>query len=221
MKPFTVHEMEQGTPEWFAARAGKLTSSRAGDMMANPRKGATESVMKRNLRIQLALERVTGRAEIDTYQNADMRRGVELEPVARALYEARKGVFVNTVGFIESTVIPECGASLDGYLDDFEGIIEIKCPKPAIHLDYMRCGFLPADYKEQVWHSLTLTGAEWCDFISYCPAFPAPLDLWVCRYLASAFEQGAYVLACQMFLMEVDKEAESIRAMLRQYESVA
>lgn len=210
--------MEQGTPEWFAARVGKLTSSRAGDMMANPRKGATESVVKRNLRVQLALERITGIPEIDTYSNADMRRGTELEPIARALYEARYGVFVDQAGFIESTGIPGCGASLDGYLDDFDGIIEIKCPKPAIHLEYIRGAALPSDYKEQVWHSLTVTDAKWCDFISYCPALPAPLDLWVFRYLASAFDRTAYELACRLFLTEVDREAGSIKAMLGQPE---
>ena len=220
-KPFIVHEMAQGTEEWFSVRAAKLTASRASDMMAQPRKGSTESVTKRNLRVQLALERITGRPEIDPYTNADMRRGTELEPVARALYEARSGVFVDTVGFVESTEIPGCGASLDGYVDDFAGVIEIKCPRPAIHLEYLRGGGLPSDYKEQVWHALTVTGAAWCDFISFCPLFPAPLDLWVYRYLATSFDQVAYKMACRLFLSEVDREAESIRAMLPQPEVAA
>lgn len=213
MTPFKRHDMEQGTPEWFAVRSGRLTSSRAGDMMAQPRKGATESVMKRNLRIQLALERITGRPDVDTYSNSDMRRGRELEPIARELYEARKGVFVSTVGFIESTELPWCGASPDGYLDDFTGIIEIKCPKPAIHLDYMRSVGVPSDYKEQVWHSLTITGAMWCDFVSYCPQLPEPLDLWVYRCLSSSFDMTAYKAACRLFIGEVERERELIMAM--------
>lgn len=221
MKPFTVHEMEQGTPEWFAVRAGKLTASRAGDMMAQPRKGAKESVTKRNLIVQLAIEQVTGRPIVDSYKNDDMRRGTELEPMARALYEARCGVFVDRAGFIESTAVVGCGASLDGYVDDFTGIIEIKCPKPAIHLGYIRASGVPSDYKEQVWHELMVTGAEWCDFVSYCPDFPAPLDLFVSRYTTTEVESKAYTLVCRLFLQEVAKEADSIRAMLQQCEAVA
>jgi putative phage-type endonuclease len=222
VRPFTIHEAEQGTPGWFAARAGKLTASRASDMMAQPRKGAKESVTKRNLLVQLAIERVTGRPIVESYKNDDMQRGTELEPVARALYEARTGVFVDVAGFLESTAVPGCGASLDGYIDDFQGVVEIKCPKPAIHLGYLRSDpGVPSDYTEQVRHQLMVTGAEWCDFVSFCPEFPAPLDLFIYRYRATDVEMKAYTLMCRMFIQEVEQEAEAIRAMQRRCEAVA
>ena len=58
MRNFTIVEAEQRTPAWFAARAGRLTASRAKDMLAAIKTG--EAAARRDLRIQLVVERLTG-----------------------------------------------------------------------------------------------------------------------------------------------------------------
>ena len=63
--------MEQGTPEWFNSRLGKVTASRVADVLATIKSG--ESASRRNYRMQLVCERLTGKKE-ETFTNAHMER---------------------------------------------------------------------------------------------------------------------------------------------------
>jgi len=51
-----------------------------------------------------------------------MRRGNELEPFARAAYEAETGVLVQTVGLALHDVYPFVGASMDGLTTQWQAI---------------------------------------------------------------------------------------------------
>ena len=203
----------QGSPAWCAARAGRLTGSVASAILATLKTGG-EPAARRDLRTQLALERITGGpiAE-DSYTNADMARGTALEPAARAAYEQRSGALVRQVGFLQH---PEllAGCSPDGLIDE-DGLLEIKCPRPANHLRLVRAGtVVPSEHLPQITHNLWIAGADWCDYVSYCPLFPAPLDLIVIRVLASSLDLAAYELAARLFLGEVDAEVAAINRLL-------
>jgi hypothetical protein len=126
----------QRTEAWFQQRVGKLTASRFADVM-NVLKNGEPGANRRNLVTLLAVERLTG-ATVDTFQNDAMRRGTELEPEARAAYEAHTGELVEEVGFVPHPQLDYCGVSPDGLLGR-DGLVELKCPASmAKHLDALR-----------------------------------------------------------------------------------
>lgn len=204
-----VIDCEQRSPEWFASRLGCLTASSLGDAFATTKSGFSTS--RRNLRLRLVLERLTGRSQESGFTTAAMERGVQLEPDARSAYEVESGLLVDTVGFVMHDELPT-GASPDGLIGE-DGGLEIKCPGAAAHLDYLR-GDLPNDYRLQVVHSLWLTGRQWWDFASFNPDFPDPLRLKVARLYAKDIDMAAHELAVRLFLSEVEKELAEILGLM-------
>jgi hypothetical protein len=202
-----IIECEQKSPEWHAARLGRLTASCVADAFATIKSG--EAAGRRNLRVQLVLERITGRVQDSGFQSAEMKRGIELEPDARIAYEAHTGCFVEPVGFIAHDELM-AGCSPDGLTAT--GGIEIKCPGAAAHLDYIRGG-LPRAYFLQSVHGLWLTGRAWWDFVSYHPEFPEALRLKITRIHANKVDLTAHELAVRLFLDEVYREEQAVRAL--------
>lgn len=202
-----IIECQQRSPEWHAARLGRLTASRVGDAFATTKAGW--STKRRDLRIELVLERITGRQQENGFTSFDMERGVQLESAARSAYEAETGIFVESVGFIAHDSLM-AGCSPDGLTT--EGGIEIKCPKAATHLDYIRGG-LPNEYRLQCIHGLWITGRAWWDFVSYHPEFPPALQLKVTRIAAADVDLAAHELAVRLFLGEVEKESEAVMSL--------
>ena len=208
---FTIITAEQRSPEWFQARAGRLTGSVADAVTATLKSGG-EPAARRDLRIQLAVERLTSRPEMDGFINAAMQRGIDLEPVARGAYEAATGNMVRSTGFLQHDELM-VGCSLDGDVDAFQGIVEIKCPKSATHLGYVKAGKLPTDYVAQVTHNLWVSNAAWCDFVSFDDRLPEDLQLLIVRVSKDELNVDAYAAAAQKFLEEVDAEVRAINAM--------
>ena len=157
--------INQGSQEWHELRLGKITASRIADVIAQIKTG--EAASRADYRIELVCERLTGKPT-ESYINADMERGTELEQFARAWYEVKAGIFVKQVAFVDHPSIEMSGASPDGIIDD--GLIEIKCPKPSTHVGYLRANKLPTKYIPQVQGCLWITNREWWDFMSYHPA---------------------------------------------------
>jgi putative phage-type endonuclease len=203
---FTIHDAEQGTPEWLAARAGRVTGSRAGDMLA---KG--QGLTRKAYRDQLVAERLTGLPQENGFISAAMKWGTENEPFARMAYEARTGFSVRQTGFLAMDSVM-AGCSLDGDVDDFDGIVEFKCPDTTTHLAYLEAGKVPAKYLPQVTHNLWVTGAAWCDFASYDPRLPDNLQLFVARVNAMEVDIGAYEKEALAFLEEVSKQEQKFRS---------
>lgn len=199
---------QQRSPEWVSARLGRLTGSRVSDAFATL-KSKGEAAGRRNLRVQLVLERITGVSQETGFLSADMERGMALEEEACAAYEAETGLVVKNVGFVMHDDLM-AGCSPDGLPHD--GLVEIKAPKAATHLDYLRDG-LPHEYRLQILHGLWLTGASWGDFVSYHPAFPPALRLKVTRLFAKDLDLAAHELAVRLFLSDVEKEEASVRAL--------
>jgi putative phage-type endonuclease len=168
----------QGTPEWLAARAGVFTASTFGDLMAMTKSGPSTS--RARLITKLAIERITGCAQ-STFQNDAMRRGNDLEPFARAAYEAETGELVQTVGLALHDLSPFIGASMDG-LVGADGLVEFKCPdNQDKHVQALRDGSHAEEYAWQIQGQLFVSGRQWCDAVSYDPRFPEGLQLAITR----------------------------------------
>lgn len=210
MSRFTVIDAEQRSAAWFQARCGRLTGSRAADMLATIKSG--EAADRRNLRAQLVAERLTKQPQDDGYTNAAMTRGVDLEPAAFDAYERERGLLVRRTGFLAHTELL-VGCSLDGDVENFTGVLEIKCPKTATHISYLRGGILPPAYRPQVMHNLWVSGAAWCDFMSYDPRLGPGLEVFLVRVLRESLDMAAYELAVRLFLDEVEAELQTVLAL--------
>lgn len=207
---FTVITADQRSPQWFQARLGRLTGSRAADMLATIKTG--EAAARRDLRMQLVCERLTQTLQEDSFVNGAVQRGTDLEPAAFRAYEALTGELAERTGFLAHDSLP-IGCSLDGHVGDFAGILEVKCPKSATHLRYLRHGGVPADYLPQIMHNLWVSGAAWADFLSFDDRFPPPLQTFLVRVQRTALDLASYEAKARTFLAEVDREVAAIATM--------
>jgi putative phage-type endonuclease len=173
-------DCEQGTPEWFQARCGRVTGSRIADVMAKG-KGGAPSVTRANYIAELAAERLSGQVCQDAkFQSAAMKQGSEREAEARALYAFMHNAKVATVGFVLHPEIEWAGCSPDTLVGD-TGMAEHKCPLVRTHLDTLRGASIDGGYAKQMQFQMDCTGREWVDFVSYSPAFPSEMQLHVTR----------------------------------------
>jgi putative phage-type endonuclease len=174
-----IELMEQGTEAWFNIRIGKVTASRVADVLAKTKTGY--STTRDNYMAQLVCERLTGQKG-ESFTNAAMQHGTETEPLARAAYEARHDVLVDEVGFVPHPSIIMAGASPDGLVGE-DGLIEIKCPNTATHIETLLSESVPNKYYTQMQFQIACTGRKWCDFVSFDNRLPTELQMFVKRVL--------------------------------------
>lgn len=213
MSRYEVVNVPQRSAEWYAARAGRATGSRAAAVLAKIKSG--EAAARRDYRLQLATERLTGAPQENGFVSAEMQRGIDLEPAASAAYEIETGEIVRSVGFA-SMVEYLAGCSPDGLIDG--GLVGFKCPKSTTHVEYLKCNRVPPEYVPQVTHELwVVDDAEFYDFVSYDDRLPAGLQLLVVRAYRSEFknELAAYEAELLKFLGEVDQEVEALKKLRR------
>jgi putative phage-type endonuclease len=172
-----IEMMEQGTEEWFTIRIGKVTASRVADVIAKTKTGY--SATRDNYMAQLVCERLTGQKG-DSFSNAAMQHGTETEPLARLSYEVTQNVLVDEVGFVPHPSIEMAGASPDGLVGD-DGLLEIKCPNTATHIETLLSQSVPGKYNTQMQFQMACTGRQWCDFVSFDNRLPEELQLFVKR----------------------------------------
>jgi putative phage-type endonuclease len=193
-------EIIQGSAEWFAARLGKVTASRVADVVAKTKSGPSAS--RNTYMAQLIAERLTGTTQ-DSFSNAAMQWGTEKEPEARAAYEFFRNETVTEIGFVCHPHIDDCGASPDG-LVGADGLLEIKCPNTATHLDTLLGKMVPAKYVNQIQWQLSCTGRAWCDFASYDPRLPERMRLFVKRMPRDEKRIVELETEVAAFLLEMD-----------------
>ena len=196
----------QGSAEWLVARAGCLTASAISDMLAKTKTG--ESASRANLRARLVAERLTGMPQ-EGFSSAAMQWGNDQEPFARAAYEIYSGNLVDQTGFVMHPSIPYSGASPDGLIDDC-GLVEIKCPNTATHIEYLLAGIPPKKYQPQMLWQMECTGRNWCDFVSFDPRMPNQLQLFVVRFLRDEERLNDVRAQAIQFLEEVDSLIEQL-----------
>ena len=192
--------MEQGSAEWFAARLGKVTASKVADVVAKTKSGYSTS--RANYMAQLVAERLTGTVA-ESFSNAAMQWGTDMEPEARTAYEFLHDAAVAEIAFVPHPTIEAAGASPDGLVGD-DGLVEIKCPNTATHIETLLSGKVPSKYETQMLWQMACTGRAWCDFVSYDPRMPEAMRLFVQRVPRSA-ERIAYLEEeVSAFLFELD-----------------
>lgn len=172
-----TEEVIQGSDAWKRLRLGRVTASRVADLLAKTKTGYGAS--RANYMAQLIAERLTD-TPAETYQNAAMIHGTETEPEARAAYEFYQGVTVKEVAFVPHPKIDQAGCSPDGLVGD-DGLVEIKCPNTATHLDTLLGQAVPAKYEAQMQFQMACTGRKWTDFVSYDPRMPENMRLFIKR----------------------------------------
>jgi len=207
--------MEQGSPEWHAARCGKVTASRVADVVTRTKTGWGAS--RANYMAELIAERLTG-APAERYTNAAMAWGTEKEPEARDLYAFMTDAEVVQVGFVEHPDIGMCGASPDGLVGD-DGLIEIKAPNTSTHIDTLLGQTVPAKYVTQMQWQMACTGRQWCDFVSYDPRLPGSMRLFIKRVerdQAAIEEMSGEVIA---FLVELNEKVGALTALYERKEA--
>ena len=201
-------QADQRTDAWFAARLGKVTASKAHDVLARTKSGYTAA--RANYMSQLLCERLTGLKE-DGFKSAAMQWGIDNEALARSTYEALTGNAVCEVGFIDHPYIDMFGASPDGEIGR-EGLIEIKCPNTATHLDMMTSEVIPPKYLTQMMVQMACTGRLWCDFVSFDPRLPPEYSIWITRVQRDDDHIGEIEAEVEKFISELDEKIADLRA---------
>jgi hypothetical protein len=138
-----------------------------------------------------------------------MIHGIETEPDARAAYEFKTDEAVQLVGFVPHQKIAMSGASPDGLIGD-AGLIEIKCPNTATHIDTLLGDEIDKKYLTQIQWQLACTDREWCDFISYDPRMPETMRLFVRRIVRDDGRIGELEKIVSVFLSELDNKVAAL-----------
>jgi putative phage-type endonuclease len=201
-----VIDFPQGSADWLASRAGRVTASRVSAVMAKIKSG--EAAARADYRAQIVAEILTGKPQDSVFTNEDMKWGNEQEPFARGAYEVAKSLVVDQVGLVLHPDIDRAAASPDGLAGD--GLLEIKCPKTATHLQYLMAGEVPSKYQDQMLWQMACTERPWCDFVSFDPRLPQDLQLFVVRFNRDADRIKEMETAVRKFLAEVDEVIEKL-----------
>jgi putative phage-type endonuclease len=207
--------MEQRSADWYSARLGKATASRIADIIARTKSG--HSTSRANYAAQLVCERLTGVAA-EGFVSAAMVWGIEKELEARGLYEFEHDAQVVKVGFLDHPSIAMSGASPDGLVGE-AGLIEVKCPITATHLETLLGRSVPGRYVTQMQWQMAVTGRSWCDFVSYDPRLPLHLRLSVQRLHRDAALIAELEGEVSSFLVEVDATLAKLDGLASQAEA--
>lgn len=208
---------DQGTAEWLLERCGKVTASRIADLMATTRSGFAAS--RDNYRAQLIAERLTGCVS-QSFTNAAMIHGTETEPEARRAYEFFVDRDVQQVGFVQHPSIVMAGASPDGLVGD-DGLVEIKCPNTATHIETLLAGRIPDKYFKQMQFQMACAGRKWCDFASYDNRLPERMRLFVKRVDRDEAALDEIDAAVIEFIAEIDETVKNLTAKYEQEKEAA
>jgi hypothetical protein len=186
----------QGTDGWLQARCGRVTASRFSDVMAKGEGKVRDEYLR-----QVAGEVLT-EEPMQTYKNAAMEHGNEVEQEARDLYAMLFNQQVQQVGFISAGRV---GCSPDGLIGD-DGMVEIKRQAPHLLIQRIRDG-VGSKHLPQVQGNLWVTGRKWIDLCCYYPKMP--------MYRQRIERDEAYIAkiesAVNDFIRDIDALVEQVR----------
>lgn len=169
--------LDQRTDGWLSLRSGKVTASAIYKVMAKTKAGYGAD--RANYHAQLVTERLTG-LPTDGFRNAAMDWGIETEAQARAAYAFSINDPVTETGFHLHPTIADAGASPDGLVGE-RGLVEIKCPNTATHIATLAGSGIDRKYLLQMQWQMACTERDWCDFVSFDPRLPEPMQMHVRR----------------------------------------
>lgn len=204
-------DVEQGSEEWKRARLGKVGASMVADATARTKTGWGAS--RANLAARLVAERLTGAFQ-DSFANDAMRWGTEKEPDARSFYEFVHGAKVDQIGLVLHPTIDMAVASPDGLVGD-AGLVEIKCPNTATHIETLLGGNADPRYLKQMQWQMACTGRQWVDWVSYDPRMPAEMQMFVSRVSRDPMMIAELEAQVAAFLDEVARTCAELEARFR------
>ena len=206
--------MKQYSPEWFAFRLGNVSASRVADVMAKTKSGPAAT--RTNYMMELLCQRLTGQRE-EGFTSAAMQRGTDLEPVARTVYEMQSGLTVVESGAFAHRGIFGFVASPDGLVGD-DGLLEIKCPNTAQHIDFMRRKEPDGRYQWQMLAQMACTDRAWCDFVSFDDRLPEALQFRKIRFMRDQARIDEMEAEVKKFLKELEQLTEDMMNEAAKYE---
>jgi putative phage-type endonuclease len=204
-----MSEIEQGSDAWRQLRIGKVTASRVADVVAKTKSGPSAS--RANYMAELIAERLTG-VPGERLTNTAMQWGTDHEADARRAYEFYHDFEVEQVAFVDHPTIPMTGASPDGIVKGHSGLVEIKAPNTATHLDTLLGHGVPGKYITQMMWQMACTGREWCDFASFDPRLPESMRLFVARIVRDDKLIAELEREVMAFLEEINAKIENLRS---------
>lgn len=204
----TLIKAEQRSPEWYQGRLGRATASRFSDVCAKIRSG--EAAQRRNYRAELIVEILTGEPT-PNFTNAAMQWGTDNEPLARLEYSLATGNDVEETGFWQHDELM-AGASPDGFIGT-DGLLEIKCPNTATHIETLRTRKVPKQYMDQIMGQMWITGRQWCDFVSFDPRLPENAQMFITR----VERDEVYITTLEEDITDFLAELEGELKFLREY----
>lgn len=162
-----VHDVVQGSPEWFACHIGLPTASAFDRIITPTGKPSTQADGYAN---ELLAEMMAGEP-LESFSGSEwMLRGKELEADAAAFYEMTVNEEMKVIGFCTDDA-KTMGCSPDRLVGE-DGLLEIKIPKPKNHISYMLKQNLKGDHYPQSQGQLLVTKRKWVDMLSYHPKMP-------------------------------------------------
>jgi len=183
----------QRTAEWMQQRCGKVTASRVADVLSKIKSG--ESASRKNYKMELVVQRLTGQPQ-ESFTNAAMEWGTATEPQARM-------ATIEGFGCSPDGVVGETLHSKHNSITPMTGLIEIKCPNTATHIETVLENKAPSKYIPQMQCQMAVTGAKWCDFVSFDPRVPEDLQLLVVRVERDQEYIDSMEVEVKQFLSEV------------------
>lgn len=201
-----ILQLEQRSPEWFQARLGTITGSRAKKVFASNNLPFVD---------ELIAERMTQTVE-DSYTSPAMEHGILFEPEALKTYNERTGNEALEVGYCVHDHYEWLAVSPDALVFD-KGVaiggVEIKCPSSKKHIEYIRQDKVPNEYKYQVYHYfIVIDTLEWLDFVTYDPR-NSQRDIHVVRVTREELkaELAEVFTAYMKFYAKLEKYEKQIR----------
>lgn len=192
----------QTDPSWLPSRHGALTASRFKDALDFLKSGK-ESEARRKYRHELVAERIAGYA-VERFVTPAMKRGLELEGDARALYEERTDRILGPARLFAHPTIEHFMATPDAtYAADT--VIEFKVPQVHTYVDWIETGVIPEMHIPQLACQLIVTGRSVAVFCAYCPEMPEARQLFIREYAPTREVLDGYEAAAVQFLAEVEE----------------
>jgi putative phage-type endonuclease len=200
--------MEQRSPEWHAALAGSLGASSVPEALAKTKTGWGAG--RQNTMARLIVERMT-RQRQEGYVTAAMQNGIDTEEEGRLAYQFQNDCDVSQIPFERHPTISWSHASPDGLIGS-DGLVEIKCPQTAAHLEQLLGGgpAIPAKYITQMQWQMACTGRAWCDFVSYSTVYPEHMRLFIHRVPRDDKHIAELEAAVRQFLSELDEKVAAL-----------
>jgi len=208
--------LEQGSAEWLDYKIGKIGASKIADVTAKLRSGGY-GASRATYRGELIAERLTGVAS-ESFKTPAMQWGNEHEAMARSTYQFRTMHLVERVGCVLHPEIEDTLCSPDGLVGS-DGLIEIKCPLTATHIDFVLGAKIPERYLLQMQWQLACTHRDWCDYVSFDPRLPDDLRFWCERIPRDDKLIKMLTDEVKGFVLELEAHIEALRKLRRRKEA--